>query len=57
MSIIIQEIGVDPFPRYDAVPAWFEVETVFCVEVMVGCELARAARARKMWRIYDGKLY
>ncbi len=34
MSNIIQEIVADPFPRYDAIPAWFKVESVFRVEVM-----------------------
>ncbi len=51
----MRDVGL--FLCYDAIPAWFEVGTVFRVEVMVGCELMRAARTRKMWRIHDGKLY
>lgn len=34
MSIVIQEIDVDLFPRYDAIPTWFKVESVFRVEVI-----------------------
>ena len=36
MSINIQEISADQFPRYDAIPNWFKVESVFRVEVIDG---------------------
>ena len=36
MSIVIQEIDADLFPRYDAIPIWFKVESLFRVEVMDG---------------------
>lgn len=36
MSIVIQKIDIDLFPRCDAIPNWFEVESVFRVEVMDG---------------------
>ena len=36
MCVDIQEIGVELFPRYDAIPNWFRVESVFRVEVIDG---------------------
>ena len=36
MSIEIQEIGVDLFPLYDAIPNWFRVESVLRVELVDG---------------------
>jgi len=36
MPISIQEIGVDLFPLYDAIPNWFRVESVFRVQVIGG---------------------
>jgi GNAT superfamily N-acetyltransferase len=34
MSVTIQEIKADQFASYDGIPTWFEVESVFRVEVV-----------------------
>lgn len=36
MGLVIEEIGADQHPQYDAIPAWYKVESVFRVEVVDG---------------------